>query len=88
VAIFSLLLILQPDRAETVTNIHILQSHLTVNVYYTLVMNQTGSLISMAQEFFEIHWITGKEDPYFQTDAELKNNRSFQKLEDYQASII
>ena len=36
----------------------------------SILWSNNRSLISMAQEFFEIHWITGKEDPYFQTDAD------------------
>jgi sugar-specific transcriptional regulator TrmB len=43
----------------------------------SILWSNNKSLISMAQQFFEIHWITGKEDPYFQTDAELKKYKSF-----------
>lgn len=51
----------------------------------SILWSNNKSLISMAQEFFEILWITGKEDPYFQTDVRLSHDKRLRKLEDHQA---
>jgi sugar-specific transcriptional regulator TrmB len=51
----------------------------------SILWSNNKSLISMAQEFFEIHWITGKEDPYFQTDVRIGHDKRPQRLKDHQA---
>ena len=53
-----------------------------------VLWSNNRSLISMAQEFFEIHWITGKEDPYFQTDLRPNHDKRLQRIKDNQALSI
>lgn len=45
----------------------------------SVLWSNNRSLVSMAKEFFEILWITAKEDPYFQTDSEPRQEHIFQQ---------
>jgi sugar-specific transcriptional regulator TrmB len=44
-----------------------------------VLWSNNRSLVSMAKEFFEILWITGKEDPCFQTDPVPRHDYIFQQ---------
>jgi hypothetical protein len=54
----------------------------------SILLSNNRSLISMIHDFFEMVWITAKEDPFFQTDTELDHDKSFRGSENSQAFPI
>jgi sugar-specific transcriptional regulator TrmB len=53
----------------------------------SILLSNNRSFISMIHDFFEIVWITAKEDPFFQTDTELDHDKSFRGSENSQAFL-
>jgi hypothetical protein len=51
----------------------------------SVLWSNNRSLISMTRDFFEVVWITAKEDPFFQTDSEIDHDKSIWGSESRQA---